>query len=337
MGWWIGASGSGHRRATEPETKVSITATARQFWIRAPGRGEIVFAELAPLDGGEVLVRALYSGISRGTEALVYRGEVPASQRDVMRAPFQEGDFPGPVKYGYSSVGEVLEAPDRWSALVGRAVFCLYPHQDLYAVPGDAVVALPVGVPIERGVLTANLETALNAVWDGGPSAGDRIVVIGAGVVGLLVAWLCQQLPGARVTIVDPDPSRADPARELGLELAEMPPTDGDADLVVHASGTAEGLSVALAAAAVEATVLELSWYGTRVVPPAAGRGLPLPTSHHPEQPGRQDLSGPFAALEQQTPHGGCARSSPRPTPRRVDQRRERLRDAARRDGKAEQ
>ena len=275
MGWWIGASGSGHRRATEPETKVSITATARQFWIRAPGRGEIVSAELAPLDGGEVLVRALYSGISRGTEALVYRGEVPASQRDVMRAPFQEGDFPGPVKYGYSSVGEVLEAPDRWSALVGRAVFCLYPHQDLYAVPGDAVVALPVGVPIGRGVLTANLETALNAVWDGGPSAGDRIVVIGAGVVGILVAWLCQQLPGARVTIVDPDPSRADTARELGLELAEVPPADGDADLVVHASGTAEGLSAALAAAAVEATVLELSWYGARVVP------LPLGEAFH--------------------------------------------------------
>ena len=276
MGWWIGASGSGHRRATEPETKVSITATARQFWIRAPGRGEIVSAELAPLDGGEVLVRALYSGISRGTEALVYRGEVPASQRDVMRAPFQEGDFPGPVKYGYSSVGEVLEAPDRWSALVGRAVFCLYPHQDLYAVPGDAVVALPVGVPIGRGVLTANLETALNAVWDGGPSAGDRIVVIGAGVVGLLVAWLCQQLPGARVTIVDPDPSRAGYRSGVGAR------TRGGATRRRRRrtswctrAGPPEGLSAALAAAAVEATVLELSWYGARVVP------LPLGEAFH--------------------------------------------------------
>ena len=254
---------------------MSSTGIARQFWVRAPGRGEIVTAELAPPEGDEVLVRTLYSGISRGTEALVFRGEVPASQHQAMRAPFQEGDFPGPVKYGYGSVGEVLRAPDRMRSLVGRPVFCLYPHQDLYTVPAGAVTLLPAGVPPARAVLAANLETAVNATWDGAPAVGDRIVVLGAGVVGLLVAWLCRQIPGTRVTVVDPDPTRAAPARALGLEHSATPPEGPSADLVVHASGSPQGLASALAVARVEATVLELSWYGTRSVP------LPLGEDFH--------------------------------------------------------
>jgi threonine dehydrogenase-like Zn-dependent dehydrogenase len=250
---------------------MSSTGTTRQFWVRAPGRGEIRSAGVPRRKDDEVLVRALYSGISRGTESLIFRGEVPRSQYQAMRAPFQEGDFPGPVKYGYSSVGEVLEAPERLSALLGRQVFCLYPHQEIYVVPAGAVAVLPAGVPPERAVLAANLETAVNAVWDGAPTVGDRIVVIGGGVVGLLVAWLCRQLPGARVTVVDPDVSRAVPARTLGLEHSSTPPEGAEADLVVHASGTAEGLAAALATARVEATVLELSWYGDRLVPVPLG------------------------------------------------------------------
>jgi len=255
---------------------VSSTGTTRQFWIRSPGRGEIVSAGLPPLGADEVLVRALYSGISRGTESLVFRGEVPVSQHHAMRAPFQEGDFPGPLKYGYSSVGEVLEAPARLATLVGRTVFCLYPHQDLYAVPARAVTVLPEWVPPERAVLAANLETAVNAVWDGGASTGDRIVVVGAGVVGLLVAWLCRQIPGTVVTVVDHDPSRATVARALGLgEVLDRVPPDAGADLVVHASGAPEGMAAALGAAGVEATLLELSWYGSRAVP------LPLGEDFH--------------------------------------------------------
>lgn len=247
---------------------------ARQFWIRAPGRGEIVATELAPPQAGEVLVRALYSGISRGTESLVFRGEVPASQREAMRAPFQEGEFPGPLKYGYSSVGEVLEAPGSENRLAGRTVFCLFPHQDLYTVPAEAVTPLPADVPPGRAVLASNLETAVNAVWDARPTAGDRVLVIGAGVVGLLVAWLCRQVPGTRVTAVDPDRSRAAAAAGLGVELVERAPADARADLVVHASGRPEGLAAALEAAALEATVLELSWYGDRVVPVALGEAF---------------------------------------------------------------
>jgi threonine dehydrogenase-like Zn-dependent dehydrogenase len=248
------------------------TTTARQFWITSPGLGEIVAADLAPRQAGEVMVRTLYSGISRGTEALVFRGEVPASQHDAMRAPFQEGRFPGPVKYGYASVGEVVEGP---AALEGRAVFCLYPHQDLYCVPAAAVTPLPAGLPVGRAVLAPNAETALNAVWDARPGPGDRIVVVGAGVLGLLVADLCDRLPGTEVVTFDIDPGRAEIARALGLTFTGDAPVGADADLVIHASGHEEGLRTALAAAGVEATVLELSWYGDRSV------SLPLGEAFH--------------------------------------------------------
>ena len=263
-----------HREKTE--TIVPKTLTARQFWIRAPGRGEIVTADLDPRPADHVLVRTLYSGISRGTEALVFRGEVPVSQHQAMRAPFQEGEFPGPVKYGYCSVGEVLEEPDYpGRGSVGRIVFCLYPHQDLYSVPASAVSDLPDDLPPGRAVLTANMETAVNAVWDARPAAGDVILVIGAGVVGLLIGWLCRQVPGARVSVVDVDPSRQSVAQELGLEFLDTAPLDADADLVFHASGSSDGLASALGAAGTEATVLEVSWHGTRSVP------LPLGEAFH--------------------------------------------------------
>jgi len=249
------------------EQDVSEISTARQFWIRAPGRGEIVRAELAPRQKDEVLVRTLYSAVSRGTESLVFRGEVPPSQYETMRAPFQEGEFPGPVKYGYTSVGEVREGPESGpSDLTGRTVFCLYPHQDLYCVPASAVTPVPDDLPAGRAVLAANMETAVNVLWDARPSAGDRIVIIGAGVVGLLVAWLCRQTPGSRVTVVDINGAREAIAQELGVSFLTEPPRDAVADLVIHASGQPEGLTSALAVAGIEATIVEASWYGSRPV-----------------------------------------------------------------------
>ena len=236
-------------------------------------------ADLDPRPADHVLVRTLYSAISRGTEAAVFRGEVPLSQHQAMRAPFQEGEFPGPVKYGYCSVGEVLEAPDSpGGGLVGQTVFCLYPHQDLYSVPASAVSALPDDLPPERAVLTANMETAVNAVWDARPSAGDVIVVIGAGMVGLLIAWLCRQVPGAHVSVVDVDPSRRPVAQGFGLEFLDTAPLSADADLVFHASGSSDGLASALAVAGLEATVVEVSWHGTRSV------SLPLGEAFHSQR-----------------------------------------------------
>jgi threonine dehydrogenase-like Zn-dependent dehydrogenase len=244
---------------------------ARAFWLATPGRGELRRTELSPPGPDEVLVRALASGISRGTECLVFMGRVPESQHQTMRCPFQEGDFPAPVKYGYASVGLVeAGAPE----LVGRQVFCLHPHQDRYVVPKDAVVPLPDGLPVARAVLGANMETALNALWDGAPRLGDRIAVVGCGTIGALVAALAARLPGAKVEIVDTNPARAELAASLGCRFAAPAVAEGDADLVVHASGSAAGLATALTLAGFEANVLELSWYGDGPVPAPLGEAF---------------------------------------------------------------
>ncbi|MGZ5671363.1 MAG: zinc-dependent alcohol dehydrogenase [Burkholderiales bacterium] len=244
---------------------------ARAFWTVGPGRGEIRETPLSPPGPDEVLVRALRSGVSRGTESLVFRGLVPESQRTAMRCPFQDGDFPGPVKYGYASVGRVESGPEE---LAGRRMFCLYPHQDRYVVPADAVVPLPDAVPDARGVLAANMETAVNALWDAAPRLGDRIAVVGAGVVGCMAAALAARMPGTCVELIDVDPRRAKVAAHLGCGFALPSEAAPEADLVIHASGTGEGLATALGLAAFEATVIEMSWYGDRAVPAPLGEAF---------------------------------------------------------------
>lgn len=233
--------------------------TAQAFWITGPGSGAIRGAALPDPGPDDVVVRTLFSGVSRGTERLVLEGRVPPSQHDVMRAPFQDGDFPAPVKYGYLNVGVV----ERGRAdLVGRTVFCLYPHQTRYVVPASAVTPLPDGVPAERAVLAGTMETALNALWDAAPLLGDDVAVVGAGMVGCCVARLLVQMPGVRVTLVDTDPSRAVVAEALGVEFSSPSAARGGRDLVVHTSATSAGLQTSLALLAPDAEVLELSWYG---------------------------------------------------------------------------
>jgi threonine dehydrogenase-like Zn-dependent dehydrogenase len=211
----------------------------------------------------EVLVRALYSGISRGTETLVFRGEVPPSQYALMRAPFQEGDFPGPVKYGYLNVGVVEQGP---VALLGRTVFCLYPHQTAYVVPAAAVVVVPDGVPPGRAVLAGTVETAVNALWDAAPLVGDRITVVGAGMVGCCVAGVLARFPGADIQLVDVNPDRAGVAAALGVGFAVPAAAARARDLVIHASATSAGLQLSLELLTPEGTVTELSWYGDHEV-----------------------------------------------------------------------
>jgi threonine dehydrogenase-like Zn-dependent dehydrogenase len=248
-----------------------MTDCAQAFWIAAPGLGEVREAVLAPPGAGEVLVRARVSGISRGSESLVFLGHVPRSQFQTMRCPFQEGEFPAPVKYGYASVG-MVEAGS--PALLGRRVFSLYPHQDRYVVPAEAVLPVPDAVPDTRAVLAANMETALNGLWDGAPRLGDRIAVVGAGTVGCLAAALAARLPGTKVELVDIDPGRAVLAATLGCRFALPDRATPEADLVIHASGSAPGLATALALAGFEATVLELSWYGDAAVPAPLGEAF---------------------------------------------------------------
>ena len=246
-----------------------MTVQSEALWYVAPGRAEIRSEPLPEPGPDEVQVRTLYSAISRGTERLVLSGRVPESEYERMRAPFMDGAFPFPVKYGYAAVGRVERGGP--ADLAGRLVFGLYPHQDMANLPLDAIAPLPEGLPPSRAVLAANMETALNAVWDGEPGPADRIAVVGAGVIGALVAWLCGRIPGVQVCLIDVDPSRAALARSLGVDFLAPEAAPADCDLVVHASGSGEGLSTALRLAGMEATVLELSWYGSGDVPVALG------------------------------------------------------------------
>lgn len=241
---------------------------AQALWYSRPGHAEVRQEKLAPPGADEVRVRTLFGALSRGTEALVFSGRVPKSEYGRMRAPFMAGEFPFPAKYGYATVGRIEDGPE---ALLGRLVFTLYPHQDLFNVPASAAIPLPQDLPPQRAVLAANMETALNAVWDAAPGPADRIAVVGAGVVGSLVAYLCGRLPGAEVTLVDINPARAELARALGVGFARPETAKGDCDLIVHASGDPAGLDTALALAGDEATVLELSWYGDAPVTASFG------------------------------------------------------------------
>lgn len=245
--------------------------TARAFWIDRPGKGVIREESLPEPAKGEVRVRTLYSAVSRGTESLVFQGKVPQSQWQAMRAPFQGGFFPAPLKYGYINVGVVEDG----ALAAGTPVFCLYPHQDRYVVPAEAVTPLPGGLPPARAVLAANMETAINGLWDAAPLIGDRIAVIGAGVVGCLVAFLASRLPGAQVELIDIDPAKSAIAGALGIPFALTRDATREADIVIHASGNPMGLQSALTLAAYEATILEMSWYGSTLVP------LPLGEEFH--------------------------------------------------------
>ena len=232
---------------------------AEALWYSAPGVADIRQEALAPPAADEVRVRALFGAVSRGTEALVLAGRVPVSEFERMRSPFMAGNFPFPVKYGYATVG-VIEGGAEASR--GRTVFTLHPHQNFFNIPASAAVVLPDNLPSQRAVLAANMETALNAVWDAAPGPADRIAVVGAGVVGSLVAYLCGRFPAAEVTLVDINPARAELAKTLGVGFARPESAKGHCDLVVHASGNPAGLGTALALAGEEATVLEMSWYG---------------------------------------------------------------------------
>lgn len=241
------------------------------FWVASPGRGELRTETLPAPGAGQLRIETLYSGVSRGTESLVFGGHVPPTEYERMRAPFQHGQFPAPVKYGYASVGRVEEGPP---GRAGTLVFCLYPHQQRYVVPEAAAHPLPAGVPAARAILAANLETAINGVWDSGVGPGDRVSVIGAGSVGCLTAWLIGRIPGCDVELVDLNPARREVAARLGVRFAHPDSVRDGADVVLHASGSSEGLALAMRVAGFEATVVELSWYGDRAVTVPLGQAF---------------------------------------------------------------
>lgn len=253
---------------------------ARALWYTDVQTVRIQEEPLAPPSENQVRVESLYGAISRGTESLIFNAAVPPSEYDRMRSPFMAGQFPYPVKYGYCNVGRVTQGPDSW---LGQTVFSLSPHQTQFNAPLTALARIPAHIPASRGVLAANMETALNGVWVGKPAPADRIAVIGGGVVGLLIAYLCQHLPGAQVTLIDTNPQRATLCQQLGVtfatpEQARVNPDSSECDVVFHASGHPAGLTTALDLAGDEATVVELSWFGSKSV------SLPLGGAFHSRQ-----------------------------------------------------
>lgn len=234
---------------------------ATAYWVDAPAQGSLRGEAVPVPESGEVLVRTLYTGISRGTESLVFRGEVPAGEWERMRAPFQAGDFPGPVKYGYLNVGVVEQGP---AELVRRTVFALYPHQSAFVVPAAAVAVVPDDVPARRAVLAGAVETAVNVLWDAAPLVGDRVTVVGAGMIGCAVARLARGIPGIDVAVVEVDDEKAEVCERLGVAYARPADAPHDRDLVIDTSGSGEGLQLAIDTAAVEGEIIEASWFGDR-------------------------------------------------------------------------
>ncbi len=257
---------------TQSHTNVTSSsppaAKAQALWYVAPGRCELRSEQLGQISGEAVRIRTEASAVSRGTEWLVCSGLVPECEWQRMRAPLQEGDFPFPVKYGYACAGRVERGAGE---LVGSRVFCLHPHQTVFDIPAKHVVQIPSGIPSTRATLAANLETALNALWDGLPSPGDHICVVGGGILGLLTGYLAARIPATRVTLVDTNAERKADAAAMGCEFAlpEMAPQNQD--LVFHASASAEGLQTAFKAAGNGATVVEISWYGNKEIPTVLG------------------------------------------------------------------
>src|SRR5215831_11041160 len=285
---------------------------AKALWYIGDGRAELREEAAAAPRSGELRVRALYGAISRGTERLVAFGRVPASEYERMRAPLMAGAFPFPVKYGYATVGRVEAGGTPGQIILGQIVFALHPHQDEFTIPAEMAVPVPAAVPPARAVLAANMETALNALWDGAPGPADRIAVVGGGLVGLLIGYLCARLPGAEVTVVDVASARAEVAHRIGAHFANPNAAPRDCDLVFHTSGTAAGLETALRLAGDETTIVELSWYGTGDVAVPLGeafhsRRLRLVSSqvggvapsHRPRWTRRRRLMAALALLEE--------------------------------------
>ena len=247
-------------------------ATATAYWTVGPEQGELRSEDLPAPGPGEALVRTLYSGISKGTELVVHRASVPECVANAMAAPNQEGSFPYPVKFGYLTVGVVEDGPEGWA---GKTVFCLYPHQDRFIVPVEALTIIPDGVPARRAVLTGTVETAINGLWEAGPRLGDRVAVIGAGLVGGMVAKLLAGFPLARLQLIDVDPAKRAFADALGVDFSHPDDALPDCDIVIHCSASQEGLQRSLQLVGDDGDIIEMSWYADRKI------SLPLGEDFH--------------------------------------------------------
>ncbi|MBY0511852.1 MAG: zinc-binding alcohol dehydrogenase [Rhodospirillaceae bacterium] len=233
------------------------------LWYVADGRVETRAVDVPALHNGEVRVAARYSGVSRGTERLVLQGRVPPSEYERMRCPRQEGAFPFPVKYGYALAGVIEDGPKEH---LGRNVFLLHPHQRVLNAPRTDVHFLPKDVPLRRAALAANMETALNVIWDADVLPGDKVLIVGGGVLGLLIAGIAARIPGTTITVADTDATRAAAIEKMGAVFATPDNAPPEQDVVIHTSSSEDGLRTALRCAGTEARVVEASWFGNRAI-----------------------------------------------------------------------
>jgi 2-desacetyl-2-hydroxyethyl bacteriochlorophyllide A dehydrogenase len=258
--------------SAEPSADGSLEA--RALWFTAPRTAELRRERVPPPGAGEVRIKTIASAISHGTEMLVYRGEVPADLP--LDLPTLAGDFSFPIKYGYATVGRILDAKEG-SFSPGDLVFVHHPHQNAFAVPAELPVRLPDGLDPALGLFLANLETALNVVHDAPLRLGETALVFGQGVVGLLVTQLLKLAGAGRVLAVDPIERRRELALEVGADETFEPGEDlrertleatagRGADLAVEVSSSGAALQGAIDAVAVEGTVVVASWYGTKPV-----------------------------------------------------------------------
>jgi len=231
------------------------------LWHINPVSSDILRSE-PEIQKNQCLLQSKYSLISVGTERTVSMGKVPVDLHDSMAVPYMKGAFSFPVKYGYSLVGKVLKGPSEW---MGRNVHLMHPHQDYcYSNLSDLFI-LPPTIPLKRATLISNMETAVNAIWDSQVSIGDRVVVVGFGLIGSLVALIVRQIPGVEVQVVEIDKSRQQVARSLGFGVSDSCKKN-HFDMAFHASGSATGLQNAIDAVGLEGPIIELSWYGNRKV-----------------------------------------------------------------------
>jgi threonine dehydrogenase-like Zn-dependent dehydrogenase len=236
---------------------------ARAFWLTGKGRGALK-REALPDPGGEewCVVRAMFSAVSPGTERLVADGKVPVALRKEMRCPYMGGNFPFPVKYGYSLVGEVVQGPVE---LRGRKVHVLHPHQDVCVVRSEDVRPLPDDLPPARATLASNMETAVTAAWDSGVALGERVLVVGFGIVGSLIARIFGLGPAVDLEIAEKRPDRRRLAESMGFRATGRPSAESF-DVAFDTSGTPAGLQTAIDSVGVEGRVVAVSWFGAEPV-----------------------------------------------------------------------
>ena len=256
-----------------PEPRSVSQPSVEAYWVVSPNEGAIQpVPDPTPVLPGHSLVRAVAAGISPGTERLVASGRISADQDTVMGCRYMEGSFALPVKYGYSLVGIGITG-----ALQGHRVFTMHPHQTLACVQDDHTVILPDHIGDARATLFPNLETAVNGVWDAALRPAEQAVVVGAGPVGLLLAFVLRRETGTPTIVMEPDADRAAFAADLPWVGEVLSPQDADGahDVALHASGSPAGLQSALDTVGFEGRVIDLSWYGSTPVT------LDLGTAYH--------------------------------------------------------